>query len=53
MSTWLRDARLLASPGVVILLIGNKKDLDVERQVTFIEASQFAQENGEYSTNTY
>ncbi|XP_044740484.1 ras-related protein Rab-4B [Chrysoperla carnea] len=44
-STWLRDARLLASPGVVILLIGNKKDLDVERQVTFIEASQFAQEN--------
>lgn len=45
-NTWLNDARLLASPGVCILLVGNKRDLDSERQVTFLEASQFAQENG-------
>jgi len=27
-------------------LVGNKKDLDAEREVTFLEASRFAQENG-------
>lgn len=42
---WLSDARTLASPNIVILLAGNKKDLDSDRQVTFLEASQFAQEN--------
>lgn len=42
---WLNDARSLASPNIVILLVGNKKDLDAEREVTFLEASQFAQEN--------
>jgi len=47
LSNWLQDARTLASPNIVILLVGNKKDLDDDRQVTFIEASQFAQENGE------
>ncbi|XP_073989164.1 RAS oncogene family member Rab4 isoform X1 [Rhodnius prolixus] len=42
---WLSDARSLASPNIVILLAGNKKDLDQDRQVTFLEASSFAQEN--------
>ncbi|CAH1401991.1 unnamed protein product [Nezara viridula] len=42
---WLTDARTLASPNIVILLAGNKKDLDDDRQVTFLEASKFAQEN--------
>ncbi|RZF40460.1 hypothetical protein LSTR_LSTR013922 [Laodelphax striatellus] len=45
LSNWLSDARALASPNIVILLIGNKKDLDADREVTFLEASQFAQEN--------
>ena len=27
--------------------MGNKKDLDADREVTFMEASRFAQENGE------
>lgn len=27
-------------------MVGNKKDLDEEREVTFLEASNFAQENG-------
>lgn len=43
---WLEDARSLASPHIVILLVGNKKDMESERDVTFLEASQFAQENG-------
>lgn len=47
LSNWLRDARSLAGPNIVILLVGNKKDLDAKREVTFLEASKFAQENGE------
>lgn len=46
LSNWLNDARTLASPNIVILLVGNKKDLEDERDVTFLEASTFAQENG-------
>ncbi|KAJ1531965.1 hypothetical protein ONE63_000602 [Megalurothrips usitatus] len=45
LSNWLRDARTLAGPNIVILLAGNKKDLDSKREVTFLEASKFAQEN--------
>lgn len=45
LSNWLNDARTLASPNIVILLVGNKKDLEEEREVTFLEASTFAQEN--------
>lgn len=46
LANWLTDARTLASPAIVILLVGNKKDLEEEREVTFLEASRFAQENG-------
>merc|ERR1711991_939448 len=35
----------LASPDIVIIMVGNKKDLEDEREVTFLEASRFAQEN--------
>ncbi|KAG8300368.1 Ras- protein Rab-4B [Homalodisca vitripennis] len=45
LAEWLQDARMLASPDIIILLIGNKKDLEAEREVTFLQASQFAQEN--------
>uniref|UniRef100_A0A2K6PPX3 RAB4A, member RAS oncogene family n=1 Tax=Rhinopithecus roxellana TaxID=61622 RepID=A0A2K6PPX3_RHIRO len=38
-------AGMLASQNTVIILCGNKKDLDVDREVTFLEASRFAQEN--------
>lgn len=47
LAAWLTDARTLASPNIVVILCGNKKDLDLEREVTFLEASRFAQENGE------
>ncbi|XP_031469690.1 ras-related protein Rab-4A isoform X3 [Phasianus colchicus] len=47
LTNWLTDARMLASQNIVIILCGNKKDLDADREVTFLEASRFAQENGE------
>lgn len=45
LSNWLSDARALASPNIVIILCGNKVDLEADREVTFLEASRFAQEN--------
>lgn len=45
LTSWLTDARTLASPNIVIILLGNKKDLEADREVTFLEASRFAQEN--------
>ncbi|KAK6317021.1 hypothetical protein J4Q44_G00124210 [Coregonus suidteri] len=45
LTNWLTDARTLASPNIVIILCGNKKDLEGDREVTFLEASRFAQEN--------
>lgn len=48
LADWLQEARALASPNIIILLVGNKKDLDTDREVTFLQASQFAQENGEF-----
>ncbi|XP_022245484.1 ras-related protein Rab-4B isoform X1 [Limulus polyphemus] len=45
LTNWLTDARTLASPNIIILLVGNKKDLEDDREVTFLEASRFAQEN--------
>ena len=46
LTNWLTDARTLASPNIVIVLVGNKRDLDADREVTFMEASRFAQETG-------
>jgi len=47
LSTWLSDARRhLTNPNTVIMLVGNKTDLAKQRQVTFDEASKFAEENG-------
>ena len=45
-ANWLADARSLASPDIVIILVGNKGDLERDRQVTYLEASRFAQDNG-------
>ncbi|CAF4710335.1 unnamed protein product, partial [Rotaria sp. Silwood2] len=44
-ANWLSDARQLASSNIVIILCGNKKDLEDQRQVTFMEAKQFAQDH--------
>ena len=40
------DARNLTNPNTVIFLIGNKSDLESQRDVTYEEAKQFADENG-------
>jgi len=43
-ASWLSDARSLANKDISIILVGNKADLP-NREVTFLEASRFAQEN--------
>jgi len=53
LTNWLSDARTLASPNIIIILVGNKCDLDIEREVTFLEASRFAQENGQYTSRSH
>ncbi len=44
--SWLNDARTLARPDVSIIVVGNKCDKKSAREVTLLEASRFAQENG-------
>jgi len=46
LTSWLSDARSLTNPNTVIMLVGNKKDLEESRDVTFEEATKFAEENG-------
>ncbi|KAI7879947.1 ras-domain-containing protein [Lichtheimia hyalospora FSU 10163] len=44
--SWLKDVRTLANPELVMILVGNKVDkADDEREVSYLEASRFAQEN--------
>ncbi|KAJ7900314.1 ras family-domain-containing protein [Mycena olivaceomarginata] len=45
LSRWLADARALASPHLVCVLVGNKADKDDEREVEWAEASRWAAEN--------
>lgn len=50
-ASWLADARNLTNPHTVLMLVGNKADLDdgtagSAREVTFDEAQRFAQSNG-------
>ena len=45
LSNWLTDARQLASPDIVVVAVGNKSDLVDDREVLFLEASRFSQEN--------
>jgi Ras-related protein Rab-4B len=44
--SWLNGARAYASPDIQVVLVGNKTDLAANREVTLLEASRFAQENG-------
>ena len=41
----MNDARNLASTNIVIILFGNKRDLEAQREVSFQEATQFAKDN--------
>ncbi|TFK30412.1 ras-domain-containing protein [Coprinopsis marcescibilis] len=44
-SRWLADARALASPHLVVVLVGNKSDREEDREVEWSEASRWAAEN--------
>ncbi|KZT02662.1 ras-domain-containing protein [Laetiporus sulphureus 93-53] len=45
LSQWLADARTLASPHLVTVLVGNKSDREEDREVDWEEASKWAAEN--------
>ncbi|KAL8279213.1 hypothetical protein RQP46_008469 [Phenoliferia psychrophenolica] len=45
LSSWLSDARALASPDLAIVLVGNKLDQEEFRQVPYLEASRWAKEH--------
>jgi len=46
LAAWLRDAREYSSPELVVIVVGNKCDLDSQRQVSTEEGQKFAEENG-------
>ena len=41
LASWLEDARQHSSSNMVIMLIGNKSDLESSRQVTFLYGCDF------------
>ena len=43
---WLEEVRNNSSKTITVILIGNKKDLEDKRQVTYEEGEAFAKENG-------
>jgi len=43
---WLDEVRNNSSKNIVVILIGNKKDLENKRQVSYEEGEQLAKENG-------
>lgn len=47
---WLDDARALASPFLVSVLVGAKCDREEDREVSWAEASRWAEERGVYHT---
>lgn len=46
LTRWLEEAKQNSNPNMVIMLIGNKSDLDHRRAVSTKEGEQFAEENG-------
>jgi len=46
LTSWLEDCRKCSSNNIVIILVGNKSDMDASRQVTREEGETFAQKNG-------
>lgn len=45
LARWLDDVRRYAGSNIVQILIGNKKDLEHQREVNFTDAKTFAQQN--------
>lgn len=46
LTSWLEDCRKCSSNNIVIILVGNKCDMEASRQVTREEGETFAQKNG-------
>jgi len=46
LSKWLEEAKTHGNPNMVFILVGNKCDMENERQVSFEEGETFARENG-------
>merc|ERR1711998_306148 len=46
LSSWLEEVRQNGNPDIMVMLIGNKADLDSRRQVSSEEGERFAKENG-------
>ena len=44
--TWLKEVKLQSNPDIKIFLIGNKSDLEENRQVELERAKKFTEENG-------
>ena len=42
---WLKEIRIQSNPDIKLILIGNKADLENERQVTYEEGKKFSEEN--------
>lgn len=53
LTSWLSDARALASPDLEVVVVGNKLDQEDDRQVPYLEASRWAQEHGESSVRAF
>ncbi len=49
---WLEDCRKYSNPNIVIMLIGNKSDLEEKRAVSKEEGERFAKEHGLYFLET-
>jgi len=45
LGTWLADARNYSSSDLVVTIVGNKVDIEQNREITFNEASEFATQN--------
>ncbi|KAJ1509140.1 Ras- protein Rab-4A [Coelomomyces lativittatus] len=43
--TWLKDAQTLASPNIVIVMVGHKSDLDSQREISYDEANEYAKQH--------
>lgn len=46
LTRWLEEVRQNGNPDMVIMLIGNKCDMDTRRQVSTEEGERFAKDNG-------
>jgi GTPase SAR1 family protein len=46
LDSWFNDLHQLASPNAIVMLVGNKADLEDARQISQVQAAAFAQRHG-------